>query len=350
MRKQTRRRWLYSAAPAALPASLIALAIFVTGCGRETPAPSQAVASAGSSAGGSQKKSDHASVGHSHVAPHGGQVQAVGDNHFELTYDAQPARFTLYVLGTEENRSEPIPDKELTLQVRDEASGQFKSITLPADPQAGEPAGNSSRFAATSAELAELGNFTAVARVPIAGQSYRVAFQFVDGKPISAGLAAVEAFACPMLCEKDKVYAKLGKCPVCGMKLEEVKGGKVAHADHNPKHGGVFFMAPDNWHHLEGTLASDHELRIYVYDNFTQPTKTDDISGELKAQPVNDQDEAVGQPVTVPIKPVQGKPYLIARLPENIKPPYQTEARLQFPKQKEKFLFNFDFKGIQHKD
>ena len=186
--------------------------------------------------------------------------------------------------------------------------------------------------------------------MPVAGEPHRVSFQFVGGRPISAGLAASGGYACPMACEKDKLYPQPGKCPVCKMKLTEHKSGVTAHADHNPKHGGVFFMAPDNWHHLEGTLVTEHELRIYLYDNFTKPMDSAGYSGALKVQPVNDQDEEVGEAVTVPIKPVEGKTYLMAQLPDTIKPPFQTEARLQFPKAKEKYLFNFDFKGMQHKE
>ena len=131
-----------------------------------------------------------------------------------------------------------------------------------------------------------------------------------------------EGFACPMNCEKGKVYSKSGTCPVCKMKLEEARDGEVAHAVHEPQHGGVFFMARDNWHHLEGTLPSEHELRIYLYDNFTKPLDAEGFSGELTVQPVNDQDDEVGQAVTVPVKPVPGKTYLTAELPKSIKLPF----------------------------
>ena len=41
--------------------------------------------------------------------------------------------------------------------------------------------------------------------------------------------------------------------------------------DHEPKHGGVFFMAPDRAHHLEGVLLPAGTFKVYLYDDYTRP-------------------------------------------------------------------------------
>jgi hypothetical protein len=57
------------------------------------------------------------------------------------------------------------------------------------------------------------------------------------------------------------------------------------HANHIPQHGGVFFMALDNKHHLEGVLLPSRLFRVYLYDAYTKPlsaAKVNQASGTVQ--------------------------------------------------------------------
>lgn len=78
-------------------------------------------------------------------------------------------------------------------------------------------------------------------------------------------------YACPMRCDGDKTFDQPGDCPHCRMKLSDTK----SHMDHRPRHGGQFYMASNQIHHLEGVFGPNGEFRLYFYDEFTQPLPAD---------------------------------------------------------------------------
>ena len=67
----------------------------------------------------------------------------------------------------------------------------------------------------------------------------------------------------------DKKLIEPGKC--ADGAARKINYELRAHGDHNPRHGGQFFMATDAWHHVEGTYPENGLVRVFFYDNFTKP-------------------------------------------------------------------------------
>jgi hypothetical protein len=104
----------------------------------------------------------------------------------------------------------------------------------------------------------------------------------------------VIGFLCPM---HPKVTAeKEGEiCYICGMAL--VDGTiKMPHASHDPHYGGIFFMARDTWHHVEGAMPAPGVFRFHLFDNYSIPMTTMHASGRVIFQEFRDENGNQARP------------------------------------------------------
>ena len=106
------------------------------------------------------------------------------------------------------------------------------------------------------------------------------------------------------------------------------------HGNHNPQHGGQFFMAPDNWHHLEGTYPRAGAFRMYLYDDYTRPL------ARAKAKEVQGHVIVKGQSYPLTLAP-NGR-YLEAKL-TGVNLPAEVEANVKFAPEGKSSVFDFNF-------
>lgn len=270
-----------------------------------------------------------------HETPHGGIVKMIGDYHLELTYDEKNGEIAVYVLGSKETINVPIDAKPLKVRVKIEDSDELTDIELRAVPLDGEPKGKSSRFVGSHYELVKVKSFDVTVQVSILGKVYQTRYQVIPDD-----LRTV--YVCSMGCEKGKVYYEPGRCPICGMDL--VKPTE-AHADHSSKHGGIVFMAPNKWHHIEGVMSSANEFRVYLYNNFTKP-----ISAELYVEgsyveivQLDQEGKEIGMPMKQPLILAIDNSYLTVSIPEGVSFPLAVNVWIKFdPKKPDLFGFIFE--------
>jgi hypothetical protein len=119
-----------------------------------------------------------------------------------------------------------------------------------------------------------------------------------------------------------------------------------AHGDHNPKHGGIFFMAPDNWHHIEGTYPVAGRVRVYVYDDFSKPL-TRALARKVRGRVVT---KEAFDPKTVLTRELASSPLVLARngtfFEARIEPlplPAKLAAKISFSSDVKESRFDFAF-------
>jgi hypothetical protein len=106
--------------------------------------------------------------------------------------------------------------------------------------------------------------------------------------PLHSVVARANPGTCP-ICRRDLVQLTVARSWTCaGTAINQIERGTCpdgspmvakytprAHGNHNPQHGGLFFMAPDNWHHLEGAYPRGNRFVLYLYDDYSKPLPPD---------------------------------------------------------------------------
>ena len=135
------------------------------------------------------------------------------------------------------------------------------------------------------------------------------------------------SFACPAHPKVNEVNP--GRCPIDKRSLV-AKYSLRPHGDHNPKHGGNFTMAPNNWH-VEATHPAPSQFRLYVYDEYSRPFVPKEFISRI----------VVGE-ASIPFTPAAGGAFLQARMPDAALPA-TIVVKARFENTQPEYRFDFQF-------
>jgi hypothetical protein len=146
------------------------------------------------------------------------------------------------------------------------------------------------------------------------------------------------SWACPVHPRVDVIEP--GRCPIC-RRILKMKYSRRPHGDHNPKHGGLFFMAPNNWH-LEATYPARGLVRLYVYNEYSDPFIPPGFSGRTIVAHTPSASARPAAETSVPFQRTGARPYLEARIAQ-LALPASVAVKVRFQPSDQEYLFNFDF-------
>jgi len=143
-------------------------------------------------------------------------------------------------------------------------------------------------------------------------------------------------FTCPVHKKVDLLDP--GTCPVCKRTLV-AKYSVRPHGDHNPKHGGYFFMVSNNWH-IEVTHPAASVFRLYVYDDYSKPFAPPGLAARIVEVP--DPSGKKKSDVSIPFARGPRAPYMEARVP-GLALPANIAAKVRFEAGDREYRFDFMF-------